>query len=487
MKREKQRDGPFALIEKHRGAMRIMAVSTEAQALGIAPGLALADARARLPDLVAFPHDPAADTRLLDWLADGCARYSPSVAVDPPQGLLLDIAGCMHFYTQGEAELVADMRARLGRIGLSARITCADTPDAARALALFGGDDVLVLPVAALRVAPETHIALERAGLRTLGDLATRPAAPLAARFGADFPTLLARIMGKEDQRITPHRPLPVLFTEARFAEPITQSDAVLAALDALVAEAAVALSARGCGGRGFSARLFRSDGHVAQLVIETGAPTRDVAVLNRLFRERIESLNDPLDPGFGYDMIRLDVPHAEPLGPAQLQLEGGVVADAELAALVDRLAVRLGHHRLRRLAAGDSHIPEQTAFELPLSAPRPPACWPPQAPGEPPLRPLHLFDPPQRIIVLAEVPDGPPRRFQWRRSTHDVLRSEGPERIAAEWWRRARGHMPGNTGLTRDYYRVEDARGRRFWLFRHGLYGTEKPMPDWYLHGLFA
>lgn len=492
VRREKRLDGPFALVEKQRGAMRIMAVDAAADALGIVPGLALADARARVPELTALPHDPTADALLLDWLVEGCARYTPTVAADPPYGLLLDITGCTHFYAQGEVGLTADLSGRLARLGLSARSACADTPEAARALAEFGGEgcnssDVAALSVNALRIAPATHVALRRAGLHTLGDLAKRPRAPLAARFGADFPSHLARILGEEDVHITPHRAPPIVMVEARFAEPIAHIDSVLGTLERLATRAAVTLAERHSGGRKFEASLFRSDGHVAWLAIETGTPTRDPALLNRLFRERIETLRDPLDPGFGYDLIRLGVPRTEPLGPAQLQLEGGTIADVELGALLDRLGVRLGRNRLRRLALGGSHIPEQAAFELPLNAPGPPACWPVLEPGEPPLRPLHLFEPPQRIQVLAEVPDGPPRRFQWRRSTHDVVRYEGPERIAAEWWRRAQGHMPGKGGLTRDYYRIEDARGRRFWVFRHGLYASEKTMPDWYLHGLFA
>ena len=136
----------------------------------------------------------------------------------------------------------------------------------------------------------------------------------------------------------------------------------------------------------------------------------------------------------------------------------------------------------MRRFAPVDTHIPEQQMLALPVADTPRETSWQAPEPGEPPLRPIHLFDPPHRIEVVAEVPDGPPRRFKWRRTMHDVLRHEGPERIAAEWWRRADG-----AGLTRDYYRVEDVRGRRFWLFRHGLYGTEKPHPDWYLHGLFA
>ncbi|HWL47179.1 MAG TPA: DNA polymerase Y family protein, partial [Sphingomonadaceae bacterium] len=199
------------------------------------------------------------------------------------------------------------------------------------------------------------------------------------------------------------------------------------------------------------------------------------------LFRERIEALADPLDPGFGFDLIRLSVPVIEPLAPAQLRLEGGALAEGELAALVDRLSTRLGRGRFRRFQPRDTHIPDQAALALPAVAAPPPARWPAPPAGEPPLRPLHLFDPPQPIEVIAEVPDGPPCRFRWRRVLHEVTRYEGPERLAAEWWRR-----DGPPGLTRDYYRVEDARGRRFWLFRHGLY-DEKPDPGWYLHGLFA
>jgi protein ImuB len=159
-----------------------------------------------------------------------------------------------------------------------------------------------------------------------------------------------------------------------------------------------------------------------------------------------------------------------------------GQEAGESLAALTDRLGVRLGRDRIRRPAFGNSHVPECAGFSVPVSSPVLPFAGPEREEGEPPLRPLHLFDPPQRVETIAEVPDGPPRRFRWRRVTHDVVASEGPERIAAEWWKRR-----DMQGLTRDYYRVEDSAGRRFWLFRHGLYGAEKPNPDWYLHGVFA
>jgi len=469
------------LTEKLRGGVRLAAVCPRAHALGLIPGLTLADARARLPALRVVPHAPVADRALLDWLATACARYTPTVAAVPPQALVLDITGCEHPY-HGEAGLVADLAQRLKRSGLTVALACADTPDAAVARATFGSPTIADLPVDALRVAAETHAALRRAGLRTVGALAGRPRGPLAARFGKALTDSLDRLTGAVDAHIVAHRATPAVAVEARFAEPVALTTHVMATLDLLLGEAAVVLAARGAGGRRFEAALFRSDGHVAALGVETGTPTRDPRLVARLFAERIDGLADPLDPGFGYDLIRILVPVCEPLHAGQLQLDGGVVGDAEFDALLDRLATRLGRGRIRRLRLADSHIPEQAAFELPHGEAAPAVPWEAPAAGEPPLRPLHLFASPLRIEVMAEVPDGPPRWFKWQQQRHDVARAEGPERIAAEWWKRRSGR-----GATRDYYRVEDARGQRFWLFRHGLYGTEKAAPEWYLHGLFA
>jgi protein ImuB len=440
-----------------------------------------------VPELTAIDHDPAADLALLEWLADGCERYTPMAATDPPQALVLDISGCTHRFPNGEAGLASDLQRRLERLGLTARLALASTPDAALALAEFGGSEVKALPVAALRVETDTHLALRRAGLKMIGDLAVRPRAPLAARFGEALPTLLARLLGEEYPRITPRRAEPAIWAEARFAEPLARSEQAIEAIAGLAGETGEQMSLREMGGRRFETSLFRADGHVARLAIKTALPTRDTAILARLFRERIDSLADPLDPGFGYDMIRLAVPVIEPLAPEQLQLEGRSGAEVEIATLIDRLSTRLGRHRIRCFHPHDSHIPEQAAFELPAQDRPGDREWPKLIEEEPPLRPLQLFDPPQPITVIAEIPDGPPRQFRWRRASHQVVRYEGPERIASEWWRRKDGHMPGKGGLTRDYYRVEDARGRRFWIFRHGLYGAEKASPDWYLHGLFA
>jgi len=462
--------------------MRLVAVDAAAAALGLAPGLALADARVRVPELAVADHDPHADARLLARIADACDRYSPSVATDLFDGLTLDVTGCTHLFG-GEAAMAADIDRLAPHWGVTVRSAFADTPEAAQALARHGdgSGNLAALPVIALRCDEETAIALVRAGLGTIGDLAERPTAPLAARFGPAVPDMLARLLGHADSRISPRRPPPALRFDRRFAEPIARTEDVLTVIADLAREAAAAMDRRGKGGRRFAVRLFRSDGDTRDLAIETSLPTRDADLVHRLMRERIEALADPIDPGFGFDLVRLAVPVLEPLAPTQLALEGGAVRDGELVALIDRLSTRLGRTRVRRLVPRDTHIPEQAALALPAVEAPAPEPWPMSVSGEPPRRPIHLFDPPQPIDVVAEVPDGPPKHFRWRRTSHNVIRYEGPERIAAEWWTR-----DDNAGLTRDYYRIEDARGRRFWVFRHGLY-RETERPRWYVHGVFA
>jgi protein ImuB len=253
------------------------------------------------------------------------------------------------------------------------------------------------------------------------------------------------------------------------------------AALVSLVEAMAERLEASGQGGRAFEARFFRSDGEVKCLTIETGRPSREPASLLRLFRERLENLADPLYPGHGYDALRLSVPVAEALAPLQRDLDGHAAEAGEVLELIERLSVRLGATRVRRFTPRDSHKPERAAIAVPALSEASADAWPVAEEGEPPLRPLFLFAPPQAIDVLAEVPDGPPLKFRWRRVVHEVTLAEGPERIAPEWWRKDGAERP------RDYYRIEDAQGRRFWVFRAGLYEEGAQNPSWFLHGLFA
>lgn len=479
---------PTAFVETSGNAVRLTALDRSAVLAGLKPGMTLADSRAHVPELEVFTADVHADHEWLERLADGCGRYTPTVALDPPDGLTLDIAGCVHAF-EGERPLAADVEARMARRGVLVRHAFGDTPEVARALARFAGapapDErraVRRLPVAALGLDEDDITALQRAGLKTVGDVMTRPLSAIAARFGEGAATAVRRLSGDAHAPVAPRRVAEPIVAERRFAEPIGRTEYALEVIADLARESVDALERRREGGRRWEAKLFRADGQVQQLRVETGQPTRDVALLMRLFAERVDGLADPLDPGFGYDMIRLAVVLAERLDASQLKLEGGEVRQGDVSALVDRLSTRLGRERVRRFAPRDSHIPEQAELMLPAAGRQPTAAWPATGPGEPPLRPIYLFDPPQPIDgVMAEVPDGPPRLFRWRRTLHEIARAEGPERIAGEWWRRHDAAIP-----TRDYFRVEDRRGRRFWIFRHGLFG-EVEQPRWYVHGLFA
>ncbi|RKF23549.1 DNA polymerase Y family protein [Altericroceibacterium spongiae] len=467
------------MTEKIRGALRIAALSPAAHTLSLSCGMMLADARAQIPELQAFALDSQTDHFWLTRLALACELYTPMVTLADPHSILLDMTGCFHTLGMNEADLTTDITHRLQRRGMQTRTAWGATPDAALALALYRRNHPHELPVEALQLESDTHAALRRSGLTTLGDLASRPRAPLAARFGTALPTRLARLLEEEDPHITPLRmPAPV-WVEKRFPEPLALVDTLLDVIRDLAQESEITLTERGQGGRRFAVSLFRSDGHVAQLGVDSALPLRDPAAITDLFRERIASLADPLDPGFGYDMIRLAVPHCEKLEQGQPKLTEQ--ADRpDPRPLLNRLAVRFGAESIRSFRPRNAHLPEYAAMLAPPDSA--PAHWPDRVPDEPPLRPLFLFDPPQRVTVMAQVPDGPPRLFQWRGNTYRITFYEGPERIAYPWWKHPEGHGP-----TRDYYRVEDTTGHRFWLFRHGLYGSETDQPHWYLHGQFA
>nr|WP_255530241.1 DNA polymerase Y family protein [Novosphingobium sp. NBM11] len=471
-------------------ALRLAQVDSHARKAGLSAGMTLADARARCPALATLPCDPAAERQALDHLARAMLRFTPVVTPDPPDGLILDVTGCAHLF--GGEEALA--RRVLAATRATTRHAFAGNAMAARALARHGADgnrgDIHALPVSALDLPDDALTALRRAGLRTIGDLARRPQAGLAARFGESAVMRLRQLLGETASPVAPRLPPVPVRAEARFAEPLIRTDDALEVIEDLLRQAAQQMEQRHAGGRRFAVTLERSDGARRQLAIDTGNPVRDPATVLRLMRERIDTLADPLDPGFGFDAILLDVPRVEPLAPRQDALEGGrAAADDTLDALIDRLSVRLGADRVTRLHPADTHIPEaaqrlRPAIENTVSAPV--STWPLASGKEVALRPLTLFDPPQPVAVIAGVPDGPPQRFRWRRKVHEVRLAEGPERIAPEWWRRQDGHLGKLGGLTRDYYRIEDSEGRRYWMFRHGLF-DEKSDPRWFLHGLFA
>jgi protein ImuB len=483
---------PLVVTGRRGNVERLTAIDAAAAELGLRPGLALAEARARYPDLAVVAEHQVDDRRLLDDIADWCQRYTPLLALDPPDGLLLDIAGCAHLYG-GEDRLLADLLARITGFGFATRGAIASTIGAAFAAARFGVGGIIApggegamlgpLPLAALRLPEETVAALRRVGLKRVADILDLPRAPLAARFGDGLLRQLARALGTEREPLTPLLPVAAYVTEQPFAEPIAREDDVLRVIERLAARLKPMLERRGEGARVVELALFRTDGAVRRVVISTSRPVRDPGDIRALYVERLAGVADALDPGFGFDLARLSVVAAEPCPPEQTGF--GERADgADLDRLIDRLSARLGSRRVMRLTANDSHIPELAAAPVPAQAGVAlEAGWAAfrrfRAAVEMSPRPLRLLAKPEPIEAIATIPDGPPVRFRWRRAFHEVVAADGPERIEGAWWSE-------EAGPARDYFRVEDKAGHRFWLFRAGLY-REAVRPQWFLHGTFA
>jgi protein ImuB len=500
-RRERADDGlPLALTAPVRGALRLVAVDARAAALGLRAGHALADARALQPSLRVLEADPAAEARLITQIADWARRYTPLTAVDGADGVVLDIAGCAHLFG-GEAALAADMARRLAAQGFTTpRIAIAGTPEAAWALARFapparrlcppGGEETALrpLPVAALGLAREVVADLDVAGLTRIEDLWLRPRAPVAARFGRHVTARLEAMFGLSRSAITPRLEAPPYVAERRFLDPVMTLDSVKHAVARLCGEIAGMLTRHGEGARRLQVMLFRVDGASFRIEAGLSRPSRTAEALAGLFAERLAVGPDERDVGFGFDVVRLAVTEAARLDEDAPRLDAEPGAE-DMARLVDRLSARLGPEAVRRLEPVNAHAPEAAGRAPPLAAagaggapsPRTARAWnPTRAAGEAPDRPLLLLERPEAVETIAAVPDGPPLRFRWRRALHDVTASEGPERISLPWW-------GARQAPTRDYFRAEDRQGRRFWLYREGLYGRETGQPRWFVHGLFA
>lgn len=479
---------PVATYAKIANAFELTCVDRRAAQLGLSTGMALADARAMQPSLFVREDDPAANAKTLDAAAAWCERFTPVVVIDAPDGLLLNVTGCAHLFG-GEAALHAEVLSRLKGQGFTARCALARTPGAAWAMARYakqthGGDplaDLAPLTVKALRLEPDSVALLKRLGLKTIGQLHAAPRTSLAARAGERALLRLDQALGRASEALSPRRPPPPVFALRRFLEPLFTTDAILEAAGALAADIVKKLDRRGAGVRRAALHLYGVDGRDRVLEIGLSRPEREAKAIVRLYRERLNVTPESIDAEFGIEAARLDALQIELIDPTAQTLVAeseDIIGAEKIAALIDVLSARLGAARVLRPRFRSAHAPERASGwgaalrEAERNTPAP-------APSEDGVlrRPFRLFARAQPIEAIATVPDGPPVRFRWRRVMREVARAEGPERIAPNW-------MSGER--TRDYYRIEDTRGRRYWLYREGLYG-EAEAPRWFVHGLFA
>ena len=496
-------DRPLAVTAVARNALRLVAVDALAAAEGLASGVTLKDARRIAPALVTLPEDPSADRALADRLLALCRLTAPSVARDGPGGFAVDVTGAARVHG-GEAALAAAARARFSAEGVAVRWALADTPGLAWACALFGDEGVVApgggpaalapLPVEALRLGEEDTADLRALGFRRIGPLlgSARALSPtLEGRLGARLDVVLgvtaaAVAAAPERARYVAERALP---------QPVTGAASVLAWTRRLLEALEPQLLAHGRGARVLELTLTRVDGARRIHRVRTRRPQTDPAALAQLFEGPLDTQGGGGDEaaapvGAEIERLRLEARLTAPLRPvAGDLLRADEAGDRRFDALVESLCARLGEGVVEAPRRDPATLkPERQVRLAPLDAaarrPRLGGAAPPAPPppvwDEAVLRPLRLFDPPEPATVLGEADEQPPFTFSWRRLRRRVVRAEGPERLAPEW-----GREPDGT-RTRDYYRVEDADGRRYWLFREGLYGDETH-PAWFVQGVFA
>lgn len=468
----------------------IHATNRAAEAEGVQTGARVVDMRALCPGLRVDFADPGADRAALDRLVLWVRRWCPWTAADGlaptgSAGLVLDTTGSDHLWG-GEALLLEEVEGSLAVAGFTARGALAPTRGAAWALARFGrtrerlaaeGLEARLkpLPVRALRLDTGTIQTLNRLGLKTFGDLMAVPRVSLARRFSravpAENPLLrLDQALGRTPEPVDPPEEPPRFAVQARLPEPVEDPTSHL---PGLARELCHSLADAGHGLQRAVLTVFRTDGETCAVAVAASVAMRDAGHLVRLFEGRLERI----DPGLGFDLITLEAPLTEAMDELAPRLDGEGPAHEGIARLVDRLSARFGPGALVRPAPSPRHVPERAEGWAPAMAGAPSRA---AAPGLP--RPQRLLDPAEEVLVLYAVPEGPPAQFVWRRVTHRVVRFDGPERVAPEWWE----DRPGTR--LRDYYRIEDQVGRRFWIYRTGLEGDGRGVaPTWFLHGIFG
>jgi protein ImuB len=472
------------VISKSGSKRWVSAADIAARKLGLRIGMPASKAQAMISNLHMVDADPVADAVAVERIALWALRqYSPIVAVDGTDGIVMDTEGADHLQG-GEELLTSGIANSLRGRGLTSHAVIADTWGAAHALARVMKDESRVVPVGGvakavtglpihcLRLPPDTIQGLRVLGVDTVGELSSMPRAPLTLRFGPEVGRRLDQLFGRLAEPIEPIRTPELVEVTKNFQEPIGAAETIAKYVRRLVAQLTAELEQRGLGVRRSDLIIHRVDNTRQCLRAGLAKPVRDPAQLSKLLCDRIEKI----DPGFGIERMVLAAVIAEPLEEKQTTsalIEEKVV---DVTPLVDILRNR--GQRLYRTAPVASDVPERSVVRIGASAEETGADWVAKWP-----RPARLLAHPEQIETIAVLPDQPPAVVTWRGKRRRIVRADGPERIFGEWWLR-----PGEMQAVRDYFVVEDEQGERLWVFRAGDgVDTETGSHKWFLHGIFG
>jgi protein ImuB len=475
------RELPFVLAAPDHGRLVIRSANPVAQGHGIDVGMAVADARALVPSLEVLDDKPELAGKLLKGLGEWCIRYTPSAAIDLPDGLILDVSGCANLWG-GERNYFKEILTRIRGFGYDARAGIADTIGSAWGVARYGqatpliepgtqGEALIGLPPSALRLELDVLAHLQKLGLYRIGQFIAMPRSALRRRFGVGLLLRLDQALGREDESIEPLVPVVPHQERLTCLEPIVTATGIEIALRRLLETLCHRLGQEGKGIRMAVLTCYRVDERLQRIGIGTNRASRDVDHLFKLFENNIQTI----EPDLGIELFVLEAPKVEEVSPIQESLWGGTggLEDIGVAQLLDRLEGKLGTGIIHRYLPAEHHLPERSFAPASSVEDKPAIGWPDGRP-----RPIQLLPRPEAVEVTAPVPDYPPMLFRYKGKLHKIKRADGPERIEQEWWLRGGPH--------RDYYVVEDEEGRRYWIFRSGHYTGEGPA-RWFIHGFFA
>ena len=472
---------PFVLATPDHGRMIITAANELALGQDIQMGMTVADARVIIPSLQFFDDDKHLPDKLLRRLAEWCIRFTPFVAVDPPDGLILDVTGCSHLWG-GDKIYLNEIIQRLKARGYNVQAAMADSIGASWAIARFGKEDpviqpgehssaLLSLPAAALRLDFDTTERLYKLGLRQIKDFARMPRSALRRRFGQQLTDRIDEAFGHKEETIRPVVPIEPYQERLPCLEPIITATGVEIAVQRLLDTLCRRIQQEGKGIRSARLKCYRADSRIEQIEIGTIHPSHSVSHLFKLFEIKLPGI----EPGPGIDLFVLEAPKVEDDLPMQERLWSNHrdLDNTVLFELLDRLSGKFGRHHIHRYLPDEHFWPERSVRHASSLTEKLTAEWIVDRP-----RPIQLLSKPERIIVTAPIPDYPPMNFRYKGQLHTIRKADGPERIEQEWWLQEGEH--------RDYYYVEDEEGCRYWLFRSGPYSADRTY-QWFIHGFFA
>jgi protein ImuB len=481
LRRPVLKDIPFVFVKPYHGRVIITSSSPAAQIEGIHTGMPAADAKAIIPGLQVFDEREGRSLKLLKALGEWCIRYTPIIAVDDPDGLILDVSGCTHLWGS-ERDYLKEIVTRFKSKGYDVRAAMADTIGAAWAISRFGkltpiietgrhASALMPLPPAALRLDAAILARLQKLGLHQVQSFINMPRSVLRRRFGEGLLLKLGQALGNEDEVLKPLHIIAPYQERLPCMEAISTVTGIEIAIRRLLEDMCKRLYAEGKGLRTATLKGYRVDGKIEQVDIGTNRATCNTHHLFKLFELKIASIT----PALGIELFVMEAAKIEDINIAQEALWLGKpgLEDIALAELLDRLAGKLRVESIHRYLPDEHYWPERSIKSASSIHETTGVSWRTDKP-----RPTQLLAKPEPIEVTSPIPDYPPMLFIYKGKRHKIKKADGPERIEREWWL--------EIGQHRDYYTVEDEAGQRYWLFRLGHYNGAQTN-QWFIHGFFA